>query len=86
MCVDNQTVFPDDQMYCLCRIVYFSEKRKQKHFVCKFIDRSGGVWYHDGAENEEKVLYYGNIVNFPYKKLQTVDTKYIMKLVIYTRI
>ena len=84
MCVDNQTVFPDDQMYCLCRIVYFS-KKKQKHFVCIFID-SGGVWYHDGAENGEKVLYYGNIVNFPYKKLQTVDTKYVMKFVIHKNI
>ena len=83
MIVESQIIWPDiDQMYRLCGIVYYTPT----HFVCRVFDKSGDVWYHDGAENGEKVLYYGNIVNFPYKKLQTVDTKYVMKLVIYTRI
>ena len=83
ICVDNQIVFPEvDQMYCLCGIIYINSS----HFVCRFIDKSGGVWYHDGAEYKEHVLYYNNIINFPYQKLQTVDKKYQMTLVVYTRL
>ncbi|TFK78598.1 hypothetical protein K466DRAFT_507055, partial [Polyporus arcularius HHB13444] len=55
------------------------------HFVCRFIDKSGGVYFHDGAKYKDQVVYYDNIVNFPPKKLQTVD-KYVMKMVIYTRL
>ena len=50
ICVDNQIVFPEiDQMYRLCGIVYYPPHIAQKHFVCRFIDKSGGVWFHDGA-------------------------------------
>lgn len=59
--VESQIVWPDiDQMYRLCGIIYLTPS----HFVCRFIDKLGDVWYHDGAENDEKVLYYGNIVNW----------------------
>ena len=78
--VDNEITFPgNNQRYRICGICYFADY----HFVCRFIDKSGGVWYHDGNGNGNDVLYYGNIVNFDHKKLQTAG-KYEMRLVIYT--
>ena len=85
--VDNQIVFPEiDQMYRLCGIVYYPPQMDQKHFVCRFVDKSGGVWFHDGAVYGEHVLYYGNIINFPYQKLQVVNKEYEMRMVIYTKL
>ncbi|RDX40042.1 hypothetical protein OH76DRAFT_1359799 [Lentinus brumalis] len=72
-------------MYRVCGIVYHADDAAGKHFVCRFIDKSGGVYFHDGAKYKDQVVYYDNIVNFPPKKLQTVD-KYVMKMVIYTRL
>ncbi|KAI0749945.1 hypothetical protein C8Q80DRAFT_1100248 [Daedaleopsis nitida] len=68
-------------MYRLCGIIYFTPS----HFVCRFIDKSGGVWYHDGAENDAKVLYNGNMVNWSGKKLQEAG-KYKMSILLYTKL
>ncbi|RDX51414.1 hypothetical protein OH76DRAFT_1346657 [Lentinus brumalis] len=72
-------------MYQVCGIVYYADDDGGKHFVCRFIDKAGGVWFHDGAKYKDQVVYYDNVVNFQPKKLQTVD-KYGMKMVIYTRL
>ena len=78
--VQNEFTFPGiNQRYRLCGIIYFANY----HFVCRVIDKSGGVWYHNGNENNNKVLYIGNIVNYDSKKLQTTGT-YEMKMAIYT--
>ncbi|KAI0753024.1 hypothetical protein C8Q80DRAFT_1096027 [Daedaleopsis nitida] len=68
-------------MYRLCGIIYFTPS----HFVCRFIDKLGDVWYHDGAENDGKVLYYGNIFNWSGKKLQEAS-KYKMSILLYTQL
>ena len=82
MRVDNQIVLQEiDQMYRLCGIIYIADK----HFICRIVDKSGGVWLHDGVQHREHVLYYDNIINFPYQKLQSVD-KYTMTLVLYTKL
>ena len=57
----------------------------QKHFVCHFIDKTGKVWFYDGAVTGEQVEYYGNIINFPYQKHQVVN-KNDMRMMIYTKL
>ena len=47
----------------LCGIIYCANY----HFVCRFVNRSGGIWYYDG-QNNNNMLYYGNIVNFATKQ------------------
>ena len=62
--VQNEFTFPGiNQRYRLCGIIYFANY----HFVCRVIDKSGGVWYHNGNENNNKSLYIGNIVNYDSK-------------------
>ncbi|RDX40901.1 hypothetical protein OH76DRAFT_1365452 [Lentinus brumalis] len=68
-------------MYRLCGIVY----HKPSHFVSRIIDKSGGVWYHDGIANGGKVVYYDNIVNYNHKKLQTTGD-YVMAMLLYTKL
>ncbi|KAI0741505.1 hypothetical protein C8Q80DRAFT_1110586 [Daedaleopsis nitida] len=68
-------------MYRLCGIVYYTSF----HFVCRVFDKSGDVWYHDGAENNAEVLYYGSIVNWTGKKLRTAG-KYDMSILLYTKL
>ncbi|TFK79135.1 hypothetical protein K466DRAFT_506089 [Polyporus arcularius HHB13444] len=68
-------------MYCLCGIVY----HKPSHFVSRIIDKSGGIWYHDGIANGGKVVYYNNIVNYNHKKLQTT-CDYVMAMLLYTKL
>ena len=78
--IENQIILPGvNQMYRLCGIVYYHSN----HFVCRFIDKSGGVWYHDGIETKSNVLYYDNVVNYSGKKLQTTGS-YTMCLLLYT--
>ena len=63
--VDNQIVLQDvDQMYRVCGIVYHKDDDTGKHFVCRFIDKAGGVWFHNGVKYKDQVVYYDNIVNF----------------------
>lgn len=83
MRVDNQVALQElNQMYRLCGIIYYGNN----HFISWIIDRSGRVWLHDSAERKEQVLYYDNIINFPYQKLQTVNNNYIMTLILYTKL
>lgn len=91
MRLDYQISFPEvDQMYRLCGVVYISTGELTKHFVCKIVDKSGGVWFHDGAlpgSMGENVTYSGdNIINLPYQKLQAIKKDYVMTLAIYTRL
>ena len=90
MRLDYQIVFPEvDQMYRLCGVVYISTDKLSKHFVCRIIDKSGGVWYHDGAQPgimSETVTYIDNIIHMPFQKLQTIQKDYIMTLAVYTRL
>ena len=80
--IDNNVVFPGiESGYRLCGIIYFANY----HFVCRIIDKNGGVWYHDGNDNNSQVLYYGNIINFSAKKLQNAGN-YEMRLAIYTNL
>ena len=67
--------------YRLCGIVYYGNF----HFVCRVIDQSGDVWYHDGAKHKDQAAYVGNIVNLNLKKLQTVED-YTMCLLIYIKL
>ena len=78
--VDNEIVLPGiDIRYRLCGIVYYANY----HFVCRVVDKSGGIWYHDGQNNNNQVLYYGNIVNFSTKQLQSVGA-FQMRMLLYT--
>ena len=80
--VDNNIVYHGiNQVYRLCGIVYWNGN----HFVSHIIDKTGKVWYYDGASNNGKMLYYGNIVNFNSKKLQTAGI-YIMSILLYTKL
>ena len=80
--IETQIVCPNiNQMYKLCGIIYYH----QAHFVCRFIDKSGGVWFHDGAVNEAKVVYYDNILNWTPKKLQTAGDA-VMSVLLYSKL
>ena len=79
--IETQIVWPGiNQVYRLCSIIYYH----QSHFVCRFIDKSGGVWFHDGAINKSEVLYYDNIVNWTPKKLQTAGEA-SMSVLLYSK-
>ena len=80
--IENQITLPEiHQMYRLCGIVYYNNQ----HFVCRFVDQSGGIWYHDGITTKDQVQYCGNTVNYSAKKLQT-SGEYVMSLLIYMRL
>ena len=80
--IENQITLPEiHQMYRLCGIVYYHNQ----HFVCRFVDQSGDIWYHDGIATKDQVQYCGNIVNYSAKKLQT-SGEYVMSLLIYMRL
>ena len=80
--VESQITIPGHlQLYRLCGIVYFAPN----HFVARIVDKSGGVWYHDGYEIGEEVKYVGNIVNMNSKELLK-HKKYTASLLIYTKL
>ena len=55
--IENQITLPEiHQMYRLCGIVYYHNQ----HFVCRFVDQSGGIWYHDGITTKDQVQYLLN--------------------------
>ena len=68
-------------MYTLCGTVYYHDK----HFVCRFVDLYGGIWYHDGIATKDQIQYCGNIINYSAKKLQT-SGEYVMFLLLYTKL
>ncbi|KAI0741494.1 hypothetical protein C8Q80DRAFT_1123383 [Daedaleopsis nitida] len=53
----------------------------------RIIDKSGGVWYHDGAlpgDMGKNVTYSGNIINLPYQKLQAIKKEYHYYILMYS--
>ena len=79
--IETSIILPGtDQMYRLAGIIYYHDC----HFVCRVIDKSGQVWFHDGVENGDTALYEDNIVNIPMKKLQCKGN-YVMSMLLYTK-
>ena len=68
-----------NQMYRLCSIIYYHNF----HFVCRFIEPNGEIWYHNGYADQYKVHYYNNITNIDMKGLQTAGD-YKASMLIYT--
>ena len=58
--VETEIKLPDEsERYRLCGVIYFG----QGHFVSRIVDKSGEIWYHDGARTGENVKYEKNILN-----------------------
>ena len=80
--VESQITIPGhNNLYRLCGIIYFSPN----HFVCRIIDKCGGVWCHDGYEMGEEVEYIGNVVNLNNKDLMK-HKRYTASLLVYTKL
>lgn len=79
---DSSIILPGHrELYCLCGIVYYGNA----HFVCRIIDQSGEIWYHDGYVHREEVLYFNNLLNIDEKELHKAGT-HKASLLIYTKI
>ena len=68
-------------LYRLCGIIYFGEF----HFVCRIIDKSGEIWYHDGVQTGAKVEYFNNMLYVSTKLLQKAGNREA-SLLFYTKL
>ena len=54
--------------YRLCGVIYHGNG----HFVSRIVDKSGDIWYHDGASTGENVKYEKNVLSISNQGWQKV--------------
>ena len=55
--VETEVRFPDEAaLYRLCGVIYYTSN----HFVCRIVDKSGNIWFHDGYKMGSTVKYVKN--------------------------
>ena len=58
--IETEIKLPEsNERYRLCGVIYFDKW----HFVARIVDKSGGIWYHDGMKTGERVKYEKNMVS-----------------------
>ena len=71
----------DGDKYRLCGVIYFGNG----HFVSRIVDKSGDIWYHDGAKTGENVQYEKNILNISNHGWQKAKS-FLASAYIYTKL
>ena len=55
--VETEVRFSDEAaLYRLCGVIYYASN----HFVCRIVDKSGNIWFHDGYKMGSTVKYVKN--------------------------
>ena len=55
--VETKVRLPDEAaLYRLCGVIYYASN----HFVCRIVDKSGNIWFHDGYKMGSTVKYVKN--------------------------
>ena len=71
----------DGDKYRLCGVIYFGNG----HFVSRIVDKSGDIWYHDGASTGENVKYEKNALTISNQGWQKVKSFHVTAYV-FTRL
>ena len=80
--VETEIKLPNDgDKYRLCGVIYFGNG----HFVSRIIDKSGDIWYHDGASTGENVKYEKNALTISNQGWQKVKSFHVTAYV-FTRL